>query len=117
MIEKNSGMVVSIASTMGYFTASRLSDYCASKHAVVGFHNAVRLEMKKINANIDFVLICPNAINTGMFKGIKLGFQWLVPILEPNEVSMATIDAIKKRKVCNLLNCLFFLLNYLETRK
>ena len=45
MIEKNSGMVVSIASTMGYFTASRLSDYCASKHAVVGFHNAVRLEV------------------------------------------------------------------------
>lgn len=99
MIERNSGMIVSIASTMGFFTAARLSDYCASKHAVVGFHNAIRMEMAKMNANIDFVLICPNAINTGMFKGIKLGFQWLVPILEPKQVSSTTVDAIKKRKV------------------
>ena len=107
MIERKSGTIVTIASTMGFFSAVALSDYCASKHAVIGFHNAIKLEMKKLNSNIDFSLICPNAINTGMFDGITTGMSWLIPILEPMSVAKATVDAIKKKQVEGILliNC------------
>ena len=103
MVERNRGMIVTIASTMGFFSAVGLSDYCASKHAVIGFHNAARLEMRKAKADIDFVLICPNSIRTGMFSGMKQGLQWAIPILEPKDVATATVKAIKRRSAMVIL--------------
>ena len=49
-------------------------DYCASKGGAVGLMEALRLEMKKIKANIKCVTICPYFINTGMFDGIVTSY-------------------------------------------
>ncbi len=43
MLEINKGHIVTIASTCSLFTAVRLTDYCASKHAVFAFHDSLRL--------------------------------------------------------------------------
>eukprot|EP01094_Clydonella_sp_ATCC50884_P027135 TRINITY_DN7673_c0_g1_i4.p1 TRINITY_DN7673_c0_g1~~TRINITY_DN7673_c0_g1_i4.p1 ORF type:complete len:276 (-),score=75.22 TRINITY_DN7673_c0_g1_i4:457-1197(-) len=43
MMRKDSGTVVTIASTMAFFGAANLSDYCGSKFAAYGVHESMRL--------------------------------------------------------------------------
>lgn len=45
MIKSNKGHIVSIASTAGHMGCPKLVDYCASKHAVAGFIEALRFEL------------------------------------------------------------------------
>jgi len=98
MLERDSGQVVTIASTCGIFGAVGLSDYCASKHAVMGFHESLRLEIRrKKKPGVSTTVICPNKINTGMFDGAEQNLQWLVPVLEPGEVADAVVTAVKKK--------------------
>jgi len=98
MIKRNSGHIVTIASTCGFIGAVGLSDYCASKHAVLGFHESLRVEIRRLKAKIDTTVICPNTINTGMFEGTKQGLQWLVPVLKPEQVARAIVSAVKYKK-------------------
>ena len=44
MLENNKGHIVTIASMAGKAGISKLVDYCASKHAAVGFDEALRFE-------------------------------------------------------------------------
>jgi all-trans-retinol dehydrogenase (NAD+) len=80
MIERNTGHVVTIASIMGHIGNSSLTDYCASKFAVVGFDESLRMEFKskgysnlKLNKvillDIKTTCINPYFISTGMFEG------------------------------------------------
>eukprot|EP01096_Ripella_sp_DP13-Kostka_P017002 TRINITY_DN8542_c0_g1_i1.p1 TRINITY_DN8542_c0_g1~~TRINITY_DN8542_c0_g1_i1.p1 ORF type:complete len:323 (+),score=127.92 TRINITY_DN8542_c0_g1_i1:56-970(+) len=98
-LEINRGHIVTIASTCSLFAAVRLSDYCASKHGVFAFHDSLRLELRKLKkTGIKTTIVCPNAINTGMFKGIRLGLEWLVPILNPADVAQAVVNAVKAER-------------------
>ncbi|KAI9913335.1 hypothetical protein PsorP6_005263 [Peronosclerospora sorghi] len=64
-------LLVTVSSVMGMISSARLADYCASKAAVNAFHEAVRLELWRDNIkSIRTLLICPAAIETGMFAGI-----------------------------------------------
>ena len=73
MIAKNRGHIVSIASLAGLGGQCQMTDYCASKHAAVGFMDALRMELKNDNKNIKCLTVCPFYINTGMFDGVTTG--------------------------------------------
>ena len=103
MLERNQGHLVSIASTCGFLSASRLSDYCASKHALISAHNSLRLEVLRMRKKVDFTLICPNTTNTGMFKGVKQKLRALIPILTPEQVASAVLDSVKHKKALVIL--------------
>uniref|UniRef100_A0A915EHJ5 Short-chain dehydrogenase/reductase 3 n=1 Tax=Ditylenchus dipsaci TaxID=166011 RepID=A0A915EHJ5_9BILA len=81
MMERNSGHIITIASMAGHIGVNGLVDYCASKHAAVGFSEALRSELNVLNKDI-FGL--PYYINTGMFNGIKNYSPLMFPILEPD---------------------------------
>ncbi|MBU0994199.1 MAG: SDR family NAD(P)-dependent oxidoreductase, partial [Proteobacteria bacterium] len=50
----------------------RMADYCATKFAVVGFSDALRMEMKKFGSKgVKVTCVCPSIIDTGMFTGFK----------------------------------------------
>ena len=99
MIARKSGHVVTIASVMGMIGSAGLTDYCASKYAAVGLTTSLRLELKKLTGGaVRSSLICPYAINTGMFDGIQLSMQWLMPILEPAYVGRRVVDAVINRE-------------------
>lgn len=77
--------LLNLASAAGFTPNPRMAVYAASKWAVVGWSDSVRLELKQ--AGIDHVkvtTVCPYYVNTGMFDGAKS--VPLVPILEPEEV-------------------------------
>ncbi|PRD29453.1 UNVERIFIED_CONTAM: Short-chain dehydrogenase/reductase family 16C member 6 [Trichonephila clavipes] len=74
MMAENKGHIVSIASLAGIAGATRLTDYCASKFAAVGFEESLRLELYDEGyTGIHSTVVCPFFINTGMFDGANSG--------------------------------------------
>lgn len=62
MLRQNSGRIVIISSVAGKVSTPLRSAYAASKHALHGFYDALRYELK--NTNISVTLICPGYVNT-----------------------------------------------------
>jgi len=62
MIENKGGHIVTISSILGKFGIPQGSGYCASKHALHGFFDTLRLEHWR--DNIKITLVCPGFVNT-----------------------------------------------------
>jgi len=103
MRERGQGHVTNIASVMGHCGSARLAEYCASKFALVGFHDSLRMELQRDGFSqnqIGTTLICPSAIDTGMFEGLKV--SWLMnivaPVLRENDVAERVLRGIERRE-------------------
>lgn len=96
MIQRGSGQLVNIGSASGYIGNPRMSIYAASKWAVLGFSESLRIEMKRLNTGVTVTTVIPSYINTGMFEGVKAPL--LTPILETDELVNRMIRGISKRK-------------------
>ncbi|MGD6877483.1 SDR family oxidoreductase [Bacillus infantis] len=66
MREQKRGRIITISSISGKMGFPGLSPYVASKHAVEGWAESLRLEMKPFN--VDVVLIEPGSYNTGIWS-------------------------------------------------
>ncbi|XP_075259556.1 short-chain dehydrogenase/reductase family 16C member 6-like [Convolutriloba macropyga] len=91
------GHVVTIASVAGFGGLPRISDYCASKFAAIGFHESLAFELRCLGLedSIHATLICPYLIKTGMFAGVaKNQIDFLFPIMEPEYVASRIVRAI-----------------------
>lgn len=64
MISKGGGTVAVISSIVGKFGFPLRSAYSASKHALHGFFETLRVELKKENINV--TLICPGRVQTNI---------------------------------------------------
>ncbi|XP_047365714.1 short-chain dehydrogenase/reductase family 16C member 6-like [Vespa velutina] len=97
MMEINKGHIVSIASMAGYVGIPKLVDYCTSKHAAVGFDEALRIELKYEGYNnINTTVVCPYFLrSTGMFGD---GYTGFLSNLSPNEVAEKTITSLRCNK-------------------
>jgi len=98
MLERNSGHIVTIASAAGLAATVRLSDYCASKFAAVGFDESLRLELKHQGSKVVTTVVCPYLADTGMFHGATTRFSWLLPILEPEAIVKRIMKAIRRNR-------------------
>ncbi|MCK6205426.1 SDR family oxidoreductase [Bacillus infantis] len=78
MREQKRGRIITISSISGKMGFPGLSPYVASKHAVEGWAESLRLEMKPFN--VDVVLIEPGSYNTGIWStGKKVSSRSLQP--------------------------------------
>ena len=98
MIERNGGHIVTIASASGLIGVARLADYAASKWAAIGFDESLRAELRKVAPRVMTTVICPYYINTGMFRGVRSRFPFLLPILEEDDVAERVVRAISGNK-------------------
>ena len=64
MIKNGGGQIVIISSVVGRFGFPMRSGYSASKHALHGFLETMRIEMK--NKNISICMVLPGRINTNI---------------------------------------------------
>lgn len=77
--------VLNLASAAGLTPNPRMATYAASKWAMIGWSDSVRLELKQAGADhVKVTTVCPYYVNTGMFDGAKSAP--LLPILEPEHV-------------------------------
>jgi len=96
MIKRGSGHVVNIASAAGLLPNPRMSVYAASKWAVLGWSESLRLELEALGKNLHVLTVTPSYIDTGMFAGVKAPL--LTPILSPDTIADAILEAVRKNK-------------------
>ncbi|MGG5171052.1 SDR family oxidoreductase [Pseudarthrobacter sp. J1738] len=95
MIErKRTSRIVNVASAAGLLANPKMSVYCSSKWAVIGWSESLRLELKQAgHGHIGVTTFCPSYIKTGMFEGAR--GPLLTPLLEPEDVTERVWKAMK----------------------
>lgn len=77
--------LLNLASAAGFTANPRMAAYAASKWAVIGWSDSVRLELKQAgHDHVKVTTVCPYYTRTGMFEGAKSAP--LLPILDPADV-------------------------------
>ncbi|MFH2006440.1 MAG: SDR family oxidoreductase [bacterium] len=83
MLEQNSGHIINVSSASGFIGVPRMPAYVASKWAVIGLTDSIRLEVRAMKKDgVGFTLFCPSYVDTGMFEGAKAPL--LTPMLKPH---------------------------------
>ena len=93
MIPRDRGHIVNISSQAGKFGSPGGATYSATKHAVVGLTEAVRGELRLMDAHIDLCYVMPYVVKTELGGG--LGQARGLSELEPSEVADAIVDALR----------------------
>jgi NAD(P)-dependent dehydrogenase (short-subunit alcohol dehydrogenase family) len=85
------GHLVNIASIVGKSASPHLATYVATKHAVVGLTEALRLEFA--DTAIDFTVVMPVGVNTELYSGLQPLRGMKTP--EPEDVAEAIVEALQ----------------------
>ena len=93
MVQRGRGHIVNVASYLGEVPAAGLATYCASKHAVVGFSEALRDELDGTGVTVTCVL--PSAVRTDLVSGVKLG--GVLPTVDPEDIAEAIVATCTSR--------------------
>lgn len=97
---RNAGQIINIASIAGKIATPKSSAYAASKHAVLGFTNALRMELQKTNVQV--TAINPGPIRTEFFDIADVSGNYVKNIsnimLDPNVVAKRIVDVVGTNK-------------------
>lgn len=102
MIRAGKGHIVSVASAAGLVGTKGLVDYCGSKFAAVGIDESLRMELSQY-PGIKTTCVIPYFINTGMFAGIRLRNEWLLPLQDEAKAAARITRAILEDRETLLL--------------
>ncbi|MBD8032901.1 SDR family NAD(P)-dependent oxidoreductase [Solibacillus merdavium] len=99
MIEKNSGHFIFVGSQAGKVATTKASVYAASKHAITGFVNGLRLELS--DHNIFVTGIYPGPIDTPFLQKADASNVYRDAIekflIQPEKVAFEIVRAIEKK--------------------
>jgi short-subunit dehydrogenase len=68
MVKRGNGHIINVASLAGLNGVPGIATYCATKHAVVGYTDTARLELRGTGVHASVVL--PTLTNTRMIDGV-----------------------------------------------
>lgn len=91
------GTIINVGSALSERAVPLQAAYCASKHGIKGFTEALRVELHADHPGINVVLVEPSSINTPLFTHArsKIGVKPMPipPIYEPRVVAEAIVHA------------------------
>lgn len=104
MLQRGQGHIVVISSLLGKFSTPLRSAYCASKHALHGYFDALRAEIA--NEGIFLTLICPGWVRTEVSQHALLGDGGehgeidpsIAKGMDPHRCAQRIVKAVHKRK-------------------
>lgn len=100
MSQRKRGAIVNIASAAGKISTPKSSVYSATKAAVIGYSDALRLELKPLGISV--LTVNPGPIRTHFFDNADQDGNYLEKIkkivLNPEMVAEQIVDAIGKNK-------------------
>lgn len=100
MLAERSGTIVNIASIAGKMGTAKSAGYAASKHAVLGFTNALRQEM--YGTGVHVLAVNPGPVKTAFFDladpqgGYVNRVKWMM--VTPERVARETVNGIVRGK-------------------
>lgn len=100
MAEKGAGQIINIASMAGKMATAKSTIYSATKFAVIGFSNALRLELKPFGISV--TTVNPGPIKTDFFEKADPSGDYLASVdlfvLEPNQLAQEIVHAMGTNK-------------------
>ncbi|KAI9447962.1 retinal short-chain dehydrogenase/reductase [Lactarius indigo] len=103
MVKNKSGHIITVASVAGLVGMAQMTDYNASKAAVISLHESLRYELdnRYHTPQIRTSLIVPGHILTPLFSTVRLPTSWFFrfsfPSLEPITVVKAIITVLDEQ--------------------
>ena len=95
LIQSREANLVNISSASAFVGLPYGSTYAASKWAVLGFSESLRLELRERGiGNVRVTTVCPSYINTGMFEGVRSPL--FSPMLSPKKVVRSILRATRR---------------------
>lgn len=93
--------ILNVASAAATVSNPRMSVYAASKWAMYGWSDSLRLELKQAgHHHITVTTFCPSYVSTGMFAGARGMF--LTPVIQPEVAVQAAWTAMLNAKPVQL---------------
>lgn len=93
MLERKSGMIINVASTIGKVPALKQANYCASKAAVIAFSSSLRSEVEDYGITVKTFI--PGVTSTDMMNSFQIETS---QVMSPEEVAVHMMKAIDSRK-------------------
>ena len=92
MVPRRRGHVINVGSLGSFTPMPGIATYCATKHAVLGFTDSVRLEMR--GSGVSFSTVMPTLTNTAMTAGVAAARG--VRNAEPQDVAAGIVGLIRR---------------------
>ncbi len=97
MKPRNSGTIVQVGSALAYRGIPLQSAYCGAKHAIQGFHEALRCELLHDKSNVHVTMVQMPAVNTPQFSWVLSRLphqaQPVPPIYQPEMAARGVLYA------------------------
>jgi all-trans-retinol dehydrogenase (NAD+) len=110
MLEQGNGHICNVASAAGMLGNPNMSIYCASKAAVIGWSDSLRIELKNLNKNVRITVVTPNYINTEMIGGLKS----LIPVVKKQVAAHKIVRGIENNKRFVRIQAIVYTLPFLK---
>lgn len=81
MVDRNTGLIITISSVAGKMGVPMRSAYCAAKHAVIGFMDALRAEIHA--HNIKVMTVTPGSVQTNISANALEGDGKTHDVIDP----------------------------------
>ncbi|MDT5079037.1 MAG: hypothetical protein QOJ80_3674 [Mycobacterium sp.] len=94
MIKRRKGHVINVASLAAITPMPGIATYCATKHAVLGYTDSIRLELR--DTGVEFSSVMPTLTNTAMVDGVSSARG--LRNAEPEDIASGIVGLIAKPK-------------------
>jgi len=95
MLPRGSGHIVNVASAAGRVAVPGEAVYTATKHAVVGFGEALRVELR--GTGVELSTVMPSLAATELASGMRP--PRFVPLVKPEQVADAIVKTLERPKL------------------
>lgn len=97
MLPRDRGVIVQVGSALAYRGIPLQAAYCAAKHAIDGFCDSLRCELRHDRSNVRVTMVQLSAFNTPQFSWVKSRLprkaQPVPPIFQPELAAEAIVFA------------------------
>ncbi|MGE0161085.1 MAG: SDR family oxidoreductase [Gemmatimonadales bacterium] len=102
MRQRDRGTIVQVGSALAYQAIPLQSAYCAAKHAVEGFTESLRCELRHDRSQVRVVMVQMPALNTPQFDWVRSRLpgraQPVPPIFQPEVAARAVLHAARSKR-------------------
>lgn len=97
-VNRNSGIILNVASSAGYMAGPYMSTYYATKNYVRRLTQAIYQELKEKKSKVKISCLCPGPVDTEFNKVANVKFA--ISGLKSMDVARYAIDKAEKGKLC-----------------
>lgn len=109
ILQKSKGAICVVSSLGGVMPFPRQTLYNASKYALMGFYDTLRMELQAKGSGVSISMICPGFVKTGITAGGGLGKDGKpigvslekaspIPMISAKDCAEQIIRAVESRK-------------------